>query len=112
MFPVPSPTPASGYDERAPRVKERLATLHAGAVWIMKNVHHRLLASAAAWYREWSARQPAAPVRLSLTVDGRPVALDAAGAFVAPGAAGGRLVVTTSAGDATAVVVTASAPLG
>jgi hypothetical protein len=76
-----------------------------------RNVHHRLLASVAARYAEWAARQPAVSPTLLLTADGRPVALDATGRFVAPGAAGQRLVVTTAAGDATALVVTAP-PLG
>ena len=44
-------------------------------------------------------------------VGGRAVAIDAAGAFTAPAAVGERLVVTTEAGDATAVVVT-EPPLG
>jgi hypothetical protein len=76
------------------------------------NVHHRLLTFAVARHGDWAARQAAAPWTLSLTVDGRPVALDAAGAFVTPGGSGARLVATTPAGDATAVMVTAPSPLG
>ena len=76
-----------------------------------KNVHHRLIAFVAAQYRDWAARQPATAPTLSLTADGRPVAVDGAGVFTVTNAPGLRLAVTTSAGDATAVVVVSSPPL-
>ncbi len=72
-----------------------------------KNVHDRLLATVATAYAAWSARQPGGSVSLALTLDGTAVPLDGDGGFdvTAPLAAGAsaRLVVTTSAGDATAV---------
>jgi hypothetical protein len=77
-----------------------------------KNVHQRLVAFVAARYRDWAARQPATAPTLALTAGGRPVAVDATGVFTVTNVPGVRLAVTTSAGDATAVVVTSPPPNG
>jgi len=68
-----------------------------------RNVHERLMAFVADRHREWDGRQ-SGPPRLVLTANGAPVPVDAAGSFTIARAAGAALdlVVTTTAGDATA----------
>jgi hypothetical protein len=74
-----------------------------------KNVHQRLVGFVAAAHRAWAAREAEAPSALSLTLDGRPVALAPDGAFSVtagrPLGGSSRLVLETAAGDATAMQV-------
>jgi hyaluronoglucosaminidase len=72
-----------------------------------RNVHDRLVELAGTTYASWTARQPAGA--LTLTADDAAASVDMNGAFTldvpAPPSGHVRLVVTTAAGDATALVV-------
>ena len=72
-----------------------------------KNVHEHLIGFVGDTYRAWAARQSDAAGALSLHLDGQPIPLAADGSFsfvVQPSGGGtSRLVIETSAGDATAV---------
>src|SRR5262249_37252322 len=69
-----------------------------------RNVHEHLIGFVGDTYRAWAARQSDAAGALSLNLDGRPVPLAADGSFSFVMPSGGRtsrLVIATSAGDAT-----------
>src|SRR5262249_56863819 len=71
-----------------------------------KNVDEHLIGFVGDTYRAWAARQSDAAGALSLHLDGQPIPLAAGGSFglvVQPsGGRTSRLVIETSAGDATA----------
>ena len=72
-----------------------------------KNVHEHLIGVVGDTYRAWAGRQPGAGDTLFLRLDGQPIDLAADGSFsfVTQSSAGhaSRLVIETSAGDATAI---------